>query len=63
MYQDALQEALMHKPFIELPWNHLYFEPESYDIIGQTKSPAFFIPEVETKLTLLKLQMWFGMKR
>jgi hypothetical protein len=65
----ALQEALMHKPFIELPWNQLFFEPAYQvpfirqwldDTFGQTKSPAFFIPEVGDQIDFIDIanEVW-----
>ena len=50
----ALQEAMTHKPFVELPWNQILFEPAYQiplirqwldDAFGLPKSPSLLFPE------------------
>jgi hypothetical protein len=65
----ALQEAITHKPFIELQWNQIFFEPV-YQIpairqwldqtFGQSRSPTFLLPEIGEQIDFVDIanEVW-----
>jgi hypothetical protein len=65
----ALQEAITHKPLIELQWNQFFFEPV-YQIpairqwldhtFGQSRSPTFLLPEIGEQIDFVNIanEVW-----
>lgn len=65
----ALQEAITHRPLIELQWNQMFFEPV-YQIpairqwldhaFGQSKSPTFLLPDIGEQIDFVDIanEVW-----
>lgn len=65
----ALQEAITHRPLIDLQWNQMFFEPV-YQIpairqwldhaFGQSKSPTFLLPDIEEQIDFVDIanEVW-----